>query len=69
MSTKARYEPQVGGVACRCAIEFRHQVARLERGKEAVVALHDRGDFFGEGCLTERMTHLAIFVRRRARRN
>jgi CRP/FNR family transcriptional regulator, cyclic AMP receptor protein len=24
-----------------------------QRGKEAVVALHDRGDFFGEGCLTE----------------
>ncbi len=23
-----------------------------ERGKEAVVALHDKGDFFGEGCLT-----------------
>jgi CRP-like cAMP-binding protein len=23
-----------------------------ERGKEAVVALHGAGDFFGEGCLT-----------------
>ena len=23
-----------------------------ERGKEAVVALHQKGDFFGEGCLT-----------------
>ena len=23
-----------------------------ERGKEAVVALHGKGDFFGEGCLT-----------------
>ena len=35
MSTRvprARYEPQVGGVACRCPIEFRHQVARLEPG-------------------------------------
>jgi len=30
MSTRARYEPQVGGVACRCPIEFRHQVARLD---------------------------------------
>ena len=23
-----------------------------EKGKEAVVALHEKGDFFGEGCLT-----------------
>ena len=23
-----------------------------EQGKEAVVALHGQGDFFGEGCLT-----------------
>jgi CRP/FNR family cyclic AMP-dependent transcriptional regulator len=23
-----------------------------EQGKEAVVALHAKGDFFGEGCLT-----------------
>jgi hypothetical protein len=27
-----RYELQVGGVAYRCPIEFRHQVARLEPG-------------------------------------
>src|ERR1700681_3348236 len=32
MSTKSAYEPQVGGVAYRCPIEFRHQVARLEPG-------------------------------------
>src|SRR4026208_1320450 len=25
-----------------------------EKGKEAVVALHEKGDFFGEGCLTGR---------------
>jgi CRP-like cAMP-binding protein len=23
-----------------------------EKGKEAVVAIHGKGDFFGEGCLT-----------------
>ena len=23
-----------------------------EKGKEAVVALHEKGDFFGEGCLS-----------------
>ena len=23
-----------------------------EQGKEAVAALHEKGDFFGEGCLT-----------------
>ena len=23
-----------------------------ETGKEAVVAFHEKGDFFGEGCLT-----------------
>jgi CRP/FNR family transcriptional regulator, cyclic AMP receptor protein len=30
-----------------------------ERGKEAVVALHDKGDFFGEGCLTGQTRRLA----------
>ena len=30
-----------------------------ERGKEAVVALHGRGDFFGEGCLTGQPRRLA----------
>jgi CRP-like cAMP-binding protein len=30
-----------------------------ERGKEAVVALHDKGDFFGEGCLTGQPRRLA----------
>ncbi len=24
-----------------------------EKGKEAVVALHERGDFFGQGCLNQ----------------
>jgi CRP/FNR family transcriptional regulator, cyclic AMP receptor protein len=30
-----------------------------ERGKEAVVALHAEGDFFGEGCLTGQPLRLA----------
>ena len=30
-----------------------------ERGKEAVVALHSKGDFFGEGCLTGQPLRLA----------
>jgi CRP/FNR family transcriptional regulator, cyclic AMP receptor protein len=30
-----------------------------ERGKEAVVALHGNGDFFGEGCLTGQPLRLA----------
>ena len=30
-----------------------------ERGKEAVVALHGKGDFFGEGCLTGQPRRLA----------
>lgn len=30
-----------------------------ERGKEAVVALHEKGDFFGEGCLTGQTRRLA----------
>jgi CRP/FNR family cyclic AMP-dependent transcriptional regulator len=30
-----------------------------ERGKEAVVALHRKGDFFGEGCLTGQPLRLA----------
>ena len=30
-----------------------------ERGKEAVVALHGEGDFFGEGCLTGQALRLA----------
>jgi CRP/FNR family transcriptional regulator, cyclic AMP receptor protein len=30
-----------------------------ERGKEAVVALHGNGDFFGEGCLTGQSLRLA----------
>jgi CRP/FNR family transcriptional regulator, cyclic AMP receptor protein len=30
-----------------------------ERGKEAVVALHGKGDFFGEGCLTGQPLRLA----------
>ena len=29
------------------------------RGKEAVVALHDKGDFFGEGCMTGQTRRLA----------
>jgi CRP-like cAMP-binding protein len=32
---------------------------RSERGKEAVVALHGKGDFFGEGCLTGQPLRLA----------
>jgi CRP/FNR family cyclic AMP-dependent transcriptional regulator len=30
-----------------------------ERGKEAVVAFHKKGDFFGEGCLTGQLKRLA----------
>jgi CRP/FNR family transcriptional regulator, cyclic AMP receptor protein len=30
-----------------------------ERGKEAVVAIHGNGDFFGEGCLTDQPRRLA----------
>ena len=30
-----------------------------EKGKEAVVALHDKGNFFGEGCLTGQTRRLA----------
>jgi CRP/FNR family transcriptional regulator, cyclic AMP receptor protein len=30
-----------------------------ERGKEAVVALHGKGDFFGEGCLTGQRLRLS----------
>jgi CRP/FNR family cyclic AMP-dependent transcriptional regulator len=33
-----------------------------ERGKEAVVALHGKGDFFGEGCLTGQPRRLASAV-------
>jgi CRP/FNR family transcriptional regulator, cyclic AMP receptor protein len=33
-----------------------------ERGKEAVVALHGSGDFFGEGCLTGQSLRLATAV-------
>jgi CRP/FNR family transcriptional regulator, cyclic AMP receptor protein len=33
-----------------------------ERGKEAVVALHGMGDFFGEGCLTGQPLRLATAV-------
>jgi CRP-like cAMP-binding protein len=30
-----------------------------EQGKEAIVALHEKGDFFGEGCLTGQRLRLA----------
>ena len=33
-----------------------------ERGKEAVVALHKEGDFFGEGCLSGQPRRLATVV-------
>jgi CRP/FNR family transcriptional regulator, cyclic AMP receptor protein len=33
-----------------------------ERGKEAVVALHAKGDFFGEGCMTGQALRLATVV-------
>lgn len=33
-----------------------------ERGKEAVVALHGKGDFFGEGCLTGQPLRLATVM-------
>src|SRR5262245_48457704 len=31
-----------------------------ERGKDAVVALHAKGDFFGEGCLTGQPRRLGM---------
>ena len=33
-----------------------------ERGKEAVVAIHGKGDFFGEGCLTGQPLRLATVM-------
>ena len=33
-----------------------------EQGKEAVVALHQKGDFFGEGCLTGQPRRLATVM-------
>ena len=33
-----------------------------EKGKEAVVALHEKGDFFGEGCLTGQPRRLATVI-------
>lgn len=33
-----------------------------KRGKEAVVAIHGKGDFFGEGCLTGQPVRLAAAV-------
>ena len=35
-----------------------------ERGKEGVVALHEKGDFFGEGCLTGQPLRLATATAR-----
>jgi CRP/FNR family transcriptional regulator, cyclic AMP receptor protein len=33
-----------------------------DQGKEAVVALHGKGDFFGEGCLTGQPLRMATVV-------
>jgi CRP/FNR family transcriptional regulator, cyclic AMP receptor protein len=33
-----------------------------DQGKEAVVAIHEKGDFFGEGCLTGQPRRLATVV-------
>ena len=33
-----------------------------EQGKEAVIALHGKGDFFGEGCLTGQQLRLATVM-------
>ena len=33
-----------------------------EKGKEAVVALHEKGDFFGEGCLTGQPRRIATVI-------
>ena len=33
-----------------------------QRGKEAVVAIHGKGDFFGEGCLTGQPVRLATAI-------
>ena len=43
-----------------CIIDGECKVAVVsEKGKEAVVALHEKGDFFGEGCLTGQPRRLA----------
>ena len=33
-----------------------------EQGKEAIVAMHEKGDFFGEGCLTGQPLRLATVI-------
>jgi CRP/FNR family cyclic AMP-dependent transcriptional regulator len=38
-----------------------------EAGKEALVALHGKGDFFGEGCLTGQPLRLATVTARKAK--
>jgi CRP/FNR family cyclic AMP-dependent transcriptional regulator len=47
----------------RCSISKRERSKSLSyrsrAGKEAVVALHGKGDFFGEGCLTGQPRRLA----------
>ena len=40
-----------------------------EKGKEAVVALHEKGDFFGEGCLTGQPRRIATVTAITAVRN
>ena len=37
-----------------------------EKGKEAVVAVHEKGDFFGEGCLNGHRRRIADSVRNNA---
>jgi len=47
---------EVQGDRCDCVFYIHRGDCKVsvisERGKEAVVALHQKGDFFGEGCLT-----------------
>jgi len=51
------------GDRCDCVFYIHHGDCKVsvisERGKEAVVALHGKGDFFGEGCLTGQPLRLA----------
>jgi CRP-like cAMP-binding protein len=51
------------GDRCDAVFYIRHGNCKVcvlsEHGKEAIVALHEKGDFFGEGCLTGQPLRLA----------
>jgi CRP/FNR family transcriptional regulator, cyclic AMP receptor protein len=41
---------------------YEKATVRSDQGKEAVVAIHGKGDFFGEGCLNGQPLRLASAV-------